>query len=699
MATLGKIRSRSGLLLAVIGFAMLAFILTDFMNSLGSGNRGSIYVGEILGKDILYQDYEKKVEEGINNWKSQNQQGVLTQSVIGQIRQQMWDQYVRDKIMENEYLKLGITVSDDEFFELLQGVNVHSQISQVPAFQDQNTGQFDRTKVISYLKQIDQDQTGEARVRWLAFQEYLVGLIEKSKYNTLINKSMYTTNQEAMDNYNQKIQASVFNYVAIPFNSIEDTLVVPTKKDINKYYKNNKENYEQEASSDVDFVVFSVIPSDEDDKAAFFSLQELAKDFAIYDDYELMVKRNSDNRSSVFRFVTKKELQDQEQIELFESEEGTIIGPYEAGRGLYRLAKLVSVQNRPDSVQARHILLTPTEEMNLDSIYKRMEIFKSQINRGGDFGDIAQSYSEDKSTAIKGGDLGWFKEGVMVESFNDACFTANKGDLKLVESQFGVHLIEVSKVSKPVRKVKIASIDRMVEPSTETYNQYYSEAAQFAGKILNEGVSFDTLVEKQNLLKRSDRKVTINKQSVSGIPNSRELVKWMNKSEEGSISEVFQFENNYVVAYLKHKHQKGLIPLEDVLEEIKALVLKEKKADYIKDMIKAEDLTTIANNQEQNVVQGAVANMNDLSIQGIGYEPELVGAVFGTDIMEVSFPIQGKNAIYIVEVVSRDNYISPNNINQIRKDIQSADFANAQGAYYSVLKEHADIVDNRADFY
>ncbi len=165
MATLAKIRNRSGLLLTVIGVAMLAFILGDFMSSLGSGGGASIYVGEVLGEDVMRQAYEVKVEEGIENWKSQNQQGVLNQTTTAQIRSQIWDQYVRDLIMNNEFGKLGIDVSDDEFFELLQGLNVHPEISKVPAFQDQATGQFDRTKVLGYLKQIDQDPTGEARTR------------------------------------------------------------------------------------------------------------------------------------------------------------------------------------------------------------------------------------------------------------------------------------------------------------------------------------------------------------------------------------------------------------------------------------------------------------------------------------------------------------------------------------------------------
>ena len=177
MATLGNIRNRSGLLLAVIGIAMLAFILGDFMQSKRSGGGGTMFVGEVNGDEVLIQVFQTKIDEGIENWKLQNPEGILTQTLTGQIRSQIWDQYIRELVMNNEYEKLGIDVSDDEFFELLQGLNVHPEISKVPAFQN-STGQFDRTKVLGYLKQIDQDPTGEARTRWIGFQKYLIDLIK-----------------------------------------------------------------------------------------------------------------------------------------------------------------------------------------------------------------------------------------------------------------------------------------------------------------------------------------------------------------------------------------------------------------------------------------------------------------------------------------------------------------------------------------
>jgi len=700
MATLGKIRNRSGLLLAVIGIAMLSFILGDFLKSTNTGGGQGLYVGNVLGEDVLRQNFEIKVEEGIENWKNQNQQSVLNQTTIGQIRAQIWDQYVRELIMENEFEKLGINVSDDEFFELLQGVNVHPEIVKIPAFQDPATGQFDRTKVLGYLKQIDQDQTGEARTRWIGFQKYLIGLIKTSKYNSLVNKAMYVTNEEARIDFNANNQNVTFNYVSIPFTAVADADVEPTESEINTYYSNHKEDYTQDASKDVDFVVYSVVPSAEDDATTKAEITDLVEDFKLFEDYELMARRNSDNTSARFVFTTEDGLQDQNWKELFSSEKGTVYGPYQTSQGVYRLAKLAEVQNRPDSVEARHILIAPTQTMSLDSINKRMDVLKLAIEKGADFGDLAQKNSEDKGSAIKGGDLGWFSEGAMVDEFNEACFTSSRGDISVITSQFGVHLIEVTKTSRKVKKVKIAYIDRVVEPSTETFNTYYSQAAQFTGKILNEGIAFDSLVAENNLVKRNDSKVAADKQAISGLPNSREMVKWMNTNEAGSVSEVFQFENSYVVAYLTKEYAEGVTELEDIKEQITALVIKEKKATKIAEGISlSDDLATIATNNSTTVVSAQKATLANLSVQGIGYEPELVGSIFGTLVNTTSAPITGKNAVYVVEVTAVDEVKPTGDFTQQKANIVRQASSAASGQSYNALKEDADVIDNRSDFY
>ena len=700
MATLQNIRNKSGLLLAVIGIAMLSFILGDLLKSSNSGG-GSNIVGEVMGEDVLIQNFQIKVDEGIENWKSQNQQTLLTQSTIVQIREQIWNQYVNELIMREEYSKLGIDISDDEFFERIQGTEVHPEISKVPSFLDPSTGEFDRTRVLGYLKQIDEDQTGEARKRWNGFQDYLIGVLKSEKYNSLIEKAMFISSNEAQNASDFVLRKRYFDYVSIPYSSIENTNVEPTTSELKSFYEENKSDYTQKESKDVDFVVYSVVPSVEDDRQTKTELADLVSDFESDDDYELMARRNSDNTNSRFVYSKSNELQDSKWENLFNAKVGTVIGPYLTSNGVYRIAKLAEVQSRPDSVEARHILLAPNQNRSLDSVNQIINDLKLQIENGTNFGDLAVKYSEDPGSSSESlrGSLGWFSEGAMVDEFNEICFTANKKDLNIVNTQFGVHLIQVTKKSKSVKKAKIAYIDRIIEPSTETFNTYYSKAASFVGKVINDGISFDTLVEQNNLVKRSDTRVEPNKLSISGLPNSREMVRWLNKSDVNAVSEVFQFDNSYVVAIVKSVHEEGEIDFDDVKEQITTLVIKKKKGEKIFQSVpKGSSLTEIAKTNETRIISNQNATFSNDNLVSIGYEPELLGNIFSAKIGEISLPIIGRNAVYVIKVTSEDEAVLGNNSQQ-KKQLKNQEISNANRATINVLKDAADVKDYRVDFF
>jgi peptidyl-prolyl cis-trans isomerase D len=700
MATLQNIRNKSGLLLAVIGIAMLAFILGDLLKSTNSSS-GSNIVGEVLGEDVLIQNFQTKVDEGIENWKSQNQQTVLTQSTIGQIREQIWNQYVNELIMLEEYSKLGIDISDDEFFERIQGTEVHTEISKVPSFLDPVTGEFDRARVLGYLKQIDEDQTGEARARWNGFQDYLIGILKSEKYNSLVGKAMFVSSKEAQNASDFNLRKRYFDYVSIPYSSIENTIVEPTISELKSFYEENKSDYTQKQSKDIDFVVYPVVPSTEDDMQTKTELADLVSDFKSDIDYELMARRNSDNTNSRFVFSKSDELQDSKWVDLFNEKSGTVIGPYLTSKGVYRIAKLAEIQSRPDSVEARHILIAPNQNRTLDSVNQIINDLKLQIENGTNFGDLAVKFSEDpgSNTEILRGSLGWFSEGAMVNEFNEICFTANKKDLNIVNTQFGVHLIQVTKKSKSAKKVKIAYIDRIIEPSTETFNTYYSKAASFVGQVINEGISFDTLVEKNNLVKRSDSKVVPNKLSISGLPNSREMVRWLNKSDLNAVSEVFQFDNSYVVATVKSVNEEGEIDFDDVKEQITTLVIKEKKGMKIsQSIIKGSSLNEIAKINGTSIVSSQNATFSNDNLVSIGYEPELLGSIFGSKIGDISPPIIGRNAVYVIQVNSEDEAVLGNNSQQ-KKQLKNQEISNANIATINVLKDAADVKDYRVDFF
>ena len=702
MGALGKIRNRSGLLLTVIGFAMLAFILGDFMQSQRSGSTGTLYVGKVLDENIHIKNFEKTVDIGIENWKSQNPTSVLNQSIISNIRNQAWNQLTRELIMEEEYSKLGISISDDEWMERISGLNVHPEVSKIQAFQDPNNGQFDRNKVLAYLQQVEQDQTGESVKNWLNFQDYLINVLRNTKYDILVEKGSFINSKEAMISFNEGIQVTNYDYLSIPYTSIDDSLIEISNKEIKKFYNNNKdEKYKQKLSKDVEYVVFSVIPTKDDDNQTKESIEKIKDDLFNFDDYVTLVRRNSDNNNTFFNFQTKESFSNDSAFSsLIKNDKGTVIGPYKTNSSTYRIAKLVDVQRRPDSVQARHILISPTASKSLDSVKTVINKLKKRINSGEDFSSIAQKFSDDKTSAIKGGELGWFPEGQMVDLFNEVCFTSEVNDLEIVETQFGVHLIQLTNKSKLTKKYKVVFIDRNVSASTETYNNYYTQAAQFVSQVLNNKNPFDSIVNKENLVKRSDVKVEPNKENLTGLPNSRSIIKWMNKANVGDVSEVFEFDNTYVVAKLIKENKEGYKTISDVENSIREEIKAEKKYNELLKKFKKdsslEDLSEIFNATIVNDIKG---KLSSLSVSGLGYVPEVVGAVFGTNIGAISDPVKSQSSLIIIRVNSREDYRDEGDFSQEQNSMTEKAKNYVITSSFRVLQEDANLVDNRSEIY
>jgi len=294
--------------------------------------------------------------------------------------------------------------------------------------------------------------------------------------------------------------------------------------------------------------------------------------------------------------------------------------------------------------------------------------------------------------------LGWFEEGVMVNEFNEVCFTANRKDLEIVQSQFGLHLIQVQNHSKKIKKVKIAHIDRNIEPSTETFNNYYSQAIQFASKLIDTDISFDSLVISQNLVKRNDAKVHQDRASIVGLPNSREMVRWMNEAIEGSISEVFQFDNSYVVAHLTDSRKEGDIPLFDVREEITSIVLNNNKYNSIKKKKEIKNLEEIASLYNTSVIKSNKATFSNVNMKDIGYEPVLAGVISNSNL-GVSGPIKGLNAMYFVDIIKRDTINNNIQFQQEKEKIRKELGRISATSSYNALLNKAAIEDKRSVFY
>ncbi len=685
MVRLENIRNRSGLLLVVIGLAMLAFILTDLMSSSNGAVSTDLVLGEVGDEEIDYQAFEQRVQQALEVQRASNP------SVnVDQVRSSVWSQVVRETILSNQYNNLGLEVSSSELFDMVQGDNPYPTVKQ--SFTNPETGQFDRARLLQFLKEdINNDETGQAMQQWLNFEEAIRKERQNNKYNALVAKGLSASDWEAQ--LTKKYQSEIRNvsYVQIPFQSIPDSLISVTDSDLKSYINDNSSKYQQTASRTIEYVVFNVSPSVEDRNDAQDWIQDIKSDFSQTDNDDLFVRKNSDVFNRVI-FVSKDDLTDDVKP-LTTAQAGTVIGPFNQNANTLRLAKLVEKASRPDSVEARHILITTADaDAKIDSL-------KNVISKGQSFAALAEKFSQDQGSAVNGGDLGWFTEGLMVEEFNNACFSARKGDLVVVNTQFGTHLIEVVDKSKSIEKYKVAYMDRQITYSNTTYQNVFAKAGKFAAEN-SDYEQFDASATAENLSKRIADELQESTISIPGLENPRELVRWAYKSEVGDVSDVFEFGNKIVVATLTSIKKEGLKDVEDVRAEVETLVRNQKKSERLMEELSGySSLDEISSNYGSTINTAEGLNFSTTQVPNLGDQPAFVGAAFAVQEGQVSGVFSSKNAVFALKVdkviVAAENTDFSNAKNSIVNSLKSRSSFQA----YQALVELFDVKDNRAKFY
>lgn len=681
---LEKIRNKTGLLLVVIGVGMFAFLSGDFFSSLnGGGVAGATSVGDVNGESVEIQDFELRVQDAIAT-QSQNNPNVE----VSQIRNSVWNNLVRDMIFQKEFDDLGLAVESEEVFDMIAGTNVYPSILQT--FINPETGQFDKGRLLQYLKEdIYNDDTGDALKRWLQFEQAIVKEKLNTKYTNMVSKGLFISDWEDNITSISQMESRNISYLEIPFKTLADSLITVNDKDLKTYMRDNEERYQQEESRDIEYVVFSVDPSQEDIEAAQFWINDIISDFSNTNDDQSFINKNTDGALAPLTFVSKSSL-DKDTESLFSAKVGTVVGPYSAGFNVLRLAKLIDVQNRPDSVKARHILISTADAV------EKIDSIKNLIVKGASFSTLAKNLSEDTGSGSEGGDLGWFSEGVMVSPFNDACFNSSSEKLQTVTTQFGVHLIEVTKRSKTSKKVKVGFIDREIYASNQTYQDVFAKASKFAAESTNAS-EFNESLSTQNLTKRLADNLTVRSTNIAGISNARELIKWTNEAEQGDVSEIFDFESKFVVALLSKVRKEGMQDLEDVRTELETAVIAEKKGQMLLDQF--SNVTDLDQSASEYGVSVKTANnliFSSNQVSGLGQEPFVVGASFSIDQGQTTKAFLGKSSLFIVRV----DEVIPATINNIKDDVALSTLrSKANFQLYKALEDMSDITNNLSNFY
>lgn len=706
MAVLERLRNRAGILLAVIiGLALFGFILQDLFTSGGNLTRGDLEIGKIGRKSVSYQDYIRRIDDLAQIYKITGNT-FLDEETQENIREQTWQRMVREEILGKEYSKLGIDVTSDELFDLVQGVDPHPMIRQI--FTDPQTGIFNRSALFQFLRNLDRDIN--QKTYWLFLENEIAEERKFAKYNTLISKGLYVTTPLAAMELERRSRLVDFDYVVKRFTTIPDSLVVITSDDLKKYYAGNKQDFKQEATRDIEYMVFDVRPSQTDVRAVERWINDIKPEFESVDQVQQFINLNSDQPFDN-RNYKNGDLPATINDFMFAAGPGDVFGPYMENE-TYKLARLVEVNFLPDSVKARHILIEPNRNLSypqaIEEARSLADSLKNLITRGRDFALLAEDFSADPGSANLGGNLGWFREGMMVQEFDNACFNGKKGDLVVVETQFGVHLIEIQEQGPRIKKLKAGVLTRDLEPSSATIQSVYTEASRFA-LTNNNYDKFVRTAEAENLAKRVATDIRENSRNIPGFDSPRALIRRAFDTDQGKIilddnnQAVFDMGNRFVVAYVSRATREGIAPLADVRSEVEFNVRKEKKAamlasEFNEALSEVSDLEELAARLNLQVEEATGINFNSFSVPRAGLEPAVIATAVETNEGTLSNPVNGNNGVYVLKV---KQLIPPadNNPASDKFRLMASYQSRASFEVFEALKESVGVKDLRTKYF
>ncbi len=670
MATLQRIRNHGLFLLIIVGLAMLAFILGDALNS-GSSfmNKSREYIGEIEGQKIHYTEYESAVEQLTEVYKIESGRSDFDEDMHAQIRNQVWQMLVAKYTLQNQAKQIGMDITSDELYELCAGAKPHQLITSRRMFAGQN-GQFDRNILINFLASIEMDSENaeqaanlkQAKNYWMYWENAVRLTAMQEKYVGLIQNMLTANNLDAKYAAQAKQTKVNVDYAMKPYYTVADSLVKVSTNDIRKIYDERKQMYKQTPNRDIAYIAYPIVPSEADYQLAEKAMQEIQEEFRTTEEVALVVNSNSDvmydgnNYSektipAAYKdFAFAKGAKKNDFMEL----------NYDEATRTFRMARLMDCgYNSPDSVQLKGIA---TKEGEQDQEY------------------------------------GWFTEAELQKDIAEPAFAGKVGQRFTVTLGMEDRTFEITGLTKPTPKAKVAIIEREVTPSSKTFAAIYNEANQFVVNNQDEE-AFRAAAEEAKMEIETATNLQKMANKVADLKSSRAIVRWAFNAKEGQVSDVFECGDKYIVAVLTATHDGEYREFEDVQATLRYEAVNRKKAEYIsKQIADAKTLAEVAEKMGSEVrhIDALTEDSYRFGIEGM--EPAAVGTAFATAAGELSKPVKGNQGVIV---------LVPSDVQRAEAEVDyKAEIAslNARTSYslpYQLinnLEQNADIVDNRATF-
>jgi peptidyl-prolyl cis-trans isomerase D len=716
MSILEKIRSKTGLLVGIVGLALVIFILESLLGSGGALFSGQdMEVGEIAGDKIDYTAFSAKVNEQIMQIQQSNPNATIDDKMKEQIIESVWSQLVNDKVVKVQYKKLGIEVSEDELYDLML---VHPHQYVIQQLTDQQTGKVydgfakqDGSLDLAKLNQWVGQMNAEQEKFWKQLEKSILEVRAAEKYNNLIKKGLYVTSSEAKDAFiaqNKQVNAS---FVMKRYADVSDSTVKVSEDEISAYYNKHQGDYKvSQTTRRIEYVAYDVLPSKLDYEVLMKDAQRATDEFKAKtptEDSSFIAQESEGGVINISNFSKKNMVIPDSSV--YTATKGTVFGPYTEGTFL-KIYKLSDIQSIADSAKVRHILIglqsPKTQQQRNPQVAKRVadSLLTLLKAKKANFDSLVKTVSDDLGSIEKGGDYGWFNEEAgFVEPFKNAGLKGAVGDITVVPTQFGFHIIEVLNVSKTRHNAyTIAEISKLIAPSGETTQEFYKLASDFAGKNQN-GDAFNKNVDAEKLNKRIADNIKEGDKSLPGLEGVKDLVRWVYKAQKGEVSPVFEFKDKFIVAQLVGIREKGLVPLDEVRADVTTKAIRDKKAEsfisqFTSKAGSSKSVDDIATKMGLTTERTENLTFSAFNVAAIGREDALIGTALTMKAGSTSKPIKGDNGVFVVHVESVKDAVLPSDLKGKQLEIERMNGGRVDYEMFDALKEKANIEDHRGKF-
>lgn len=704
MALINTLREKmTKWVVGAIALSMGAFIVGSDLfgsgpNSMFGGEDRE--VGEIGGTSVSLDDYQIAIQERKNSYiiNFGRQPGERENATL---EAQAWEVLVNRNAIQPEYERVGVRVTADEVWDMLQGKNVDESIKT--SFTD-SAGRFDRTRLIGYLKQLEaMPAESEARIRWDFFKNDLQPSRERLKYENLLIKTIYVTAAEAERDYHNQNDVAEVKYLYVPY--FADTTSAVSESALRAYYEKNKKKFKVENMRSMSYVAFDVSPSPDDTTAVREEITRSANDLKNATEDSLFAISNSDADAPYSKY-TIATLPPTLKNQVSSLKAGQIFGPL-LEDGAFRVYKVSKIgKDSIYNMRASHILIkwdenTPASKKVAKD--KAQRILKD-IKGGANFAAKAREFGTD-GTASVGGDLGWFVSGQMVKPFEKPIFDAKKTGLlnDVVETEFGYHIVEVTGV-KDNSAYSVAIVERTITPSDETLNAALRQADSFAADL--SGVDeFKEKAKQSNLSVFDANDIRTADRRVNDLGDARQMVTWLfREASVGKVSTVFDLNDTYVVAVMTGETEAGLKSFDKVKEEITPMVRNEERGKRIQEALrgKTESLEDLQKLYARDAIVNSSSDLkiNASSMTSVGFDPVVIGSVFSLESGKRSIPILGENGVVILDLQSKTEAPAMGDYSIFKTQLLNSLSSRGSGYFITeALKEAGKIEDKRYKFF